>query len=137
VQRHRVCWEVWPEQQVREDGSLLQIGYELPLLGVHDHPERAPMPGCELCQAVYDDLRRIAEWITPKQPTDSRYEVQLFDATLRSSPDRHFRREVSLSLKILHRGVLSAPVDACETECLHSMERKLSDLGARRHSWSD
>lgn len=135
VQKHRVCWEVWPEMQAQAGKALVQIGYHLQLFGVHDHPKRVPMPGCEECRLVYGDLRNIAEWITPRAETVSQYEVQLFDSKLRYARPRGYREEVSLSLKILHRGQLSAPVDECETKCLHAMERQLAELGAKKHSW--
>lgn len=135
VEAHRVCWEVWPEQHVLDGKELVQVGYHLQLVGVHHHPKRTPRPGCEECLAVYDDLRAIAQWITPKHETSSQYQVQIFDSKLRYAGNRGYREEVSLSLKILHRGKLNAPLDACEKDCLAFMEHRLAEIGAKKHRW--
>lgn len=134
VEQHQVCWEVWPEPHYRRDGTRVQVGYILRLSGIHDHPTRTPQPGCDECRLVFDHLRRIADWITPKEERDSRYEVSIFDSAIRYSTQRHFRAEVSLSLKILHKGQWDAPIDPCEVRCLREMESNLKRLGAHKGS---
>ncbi len=133
VEKHQVCWDVWSEPHYRE-GQRYSIGYVLRLLGVHDHPEHPPRPGCDECQLVFQHLRRIADWITPEDERDSRYEITMFDSKLRYSPNRRFRAEVTLSLRILHKARWDAPVDACEIRCLHEMELKLRAAGAHKGS---
>ncbi|QQR89809.1 MAG: hypothetical protein IPJ88_16795 [Myxococcales bacterium] len=132
VQRHKVCWEVWPEEHYRKGRGKVNIGYIIQITGTHDHPAHPPLPGCDECKAVYKKLRDIARWIIPSEQRESKYEIDMFDHALRYSPKRKFREEVTLSLKILHRGQWDNPVDACETRCLYEMEEKLAELGAHK-----
>ena len=67
VRRHKVCWEVWPEYHIDREGKRIQIGFELNLIGTHDHPEQIIEPGCPECMKIYEDLNRIAHWIIPKE----------------------------------------------------------------------
>ena len=64
IQRHKVCYEVWPENLVAK-GQLVKVGFDLELEGTHEHPGSEVLPGCPHCQEVYRDLQRIAEWIMP------------------------------------------------------------------------
>jgi hypothetical protein len=60
VRKHKVCWESWPEFYLDAKGQRIQIGFELDLVGIHDHPAHLPAPGCDECVNVYEDLRQIA-----------------------------------------------------------------------------
>ena len=135
VQQHKVCWEVWPEEMISREGHRMQIGFELDLLGTHDHPVDPPMPGCEQCAEVYLDLRRIAEWILPKDEPESDYEIGAFDVSVHFPPEREFREEITLPIRIIHRKGFDRPVDASEVRCLGEMERKLVALGASKGKW--
>lgn len=39
--------------------------------------------------------------------------------------------EFPVTITILHRAQLDTPLDACEVFCLHEMEGKLKEIGAR------
>ena len=134
---HRVCWEVLPEQFVREPGQLLQVGFSLMLYGAHDRDTDHPLPGCEQCKIIYRHLREIAEWIVPKAERLSRYEIEIYDDTVRYDPVRGNRPDVTVTIKILHRSGFDAPVDQCEVFCLHEMEEKLVQIGAQHQRWKD
>jgi hypothetical protein len=137
IRKHKVCWEVWPEYHIDREGKKIQIGFELDLIGTHYQPRHTPEPGCAECVKVYDDLKRIAYWIMPKEERDSWYEVGVFDASIHYSAQRRFRGEITLPIKILHREGFNRPTDACEVRCLNEMEEKLQALGAHRGSWPE
>ena len=137
VLQHKVCWEVWPEYHINQNGEKVQIGFELDLIGTHYHPTQSPLPGCVECAKVYEDLKRIAQWIMPKEERDSRYEIRSFDVSIHQAPLRKFRKDITLAIKILHREGFDRPKDACEVECLKEMEKKLKDFGACQGYWRD
>lgn len=137
VMQHKVCWEDWPEYHIDQDGKRVQIGFELELIGTHYHPEQSPVPGCAECVKVYEDLKQITQWIIPKEERDSRYKIELFDASIYYSPQRKFRKDITISIKILHREGFDRPIDACEVECLKEMEKKLKELGAQKINWRE
>ncbi len=130
VRRHKVCWEVWPEYHLDRDGKRIQIGFELNLIGTHGQPEKLIELGCLECMKIYEDLRRIAHWIIPKEERDNLYEIEVFDASIRYSSQRRFRPEVILTIKILHREGFDRPTDSHEVQVLKEMEEKLEKLGA-------
>ncbi len=131
ARRHDVKWEVWPRRHVSADGELYPVGYDLELLGVHDHPSHAPHPGCDECRLVFRALREIAKAIIPDADTESRYEVAMFDRALHHAPKRDLRPEVRLTISILHREGYSRPLDDCEVRCLRRMKKALVALGVR------
>ncbi len=136
VQRHKVCWKVWPEYTyVRSEKR--QIGYEIELAGTHEPGVTHPEPGCEHCQHVFTALRQIAEHILPREERPSMYEIGPFDQAIRYSPEHRNRPDVMLTVKILHRHGYERPLDECEDLCLKEMEGRLQDLGACRLQWSE
>jgi hypothetical protein len=137
VQERRVSWEVWPFKLALKGGGNMEVGFELILLGTHAHEEDRPLPGCEKCVAIFRDLKEIAAWIIPKVTRDSQYQIAAFDHAIRYAPERKNRPDVSLSLKILHRGCLQQPVDECEVLCLNEMKAKLAEIGAQHCRWRD
>jgi len=132
VRQHKVRWEVWPVYHVNRKGEKIQIGFELELSGTHHDPKEPPKPGCAECVKVYDDLKQVAQWIIPKEDRLSRYEIDIFDSSIHYSAKRKFRRDVALTIKILHKGKFDDPTDDCEVRCLNEMEQKLKTLGAEK-----
>ncbi|MGB7291730.1 MAG: hypothetical protein WBD99_06140 [Thermodesulfobacteriota bacterium] len=137
VIQHKVCREVWPEYLIDKNGNRVQIGFELDLTGIHYHPVHHPTPGCDECVKVYNDLKKIAQWIVPTEERESKYDIGIFDRSIHSAPIRKLRDEVTLTLKIVHRTGFDRPVDACEVECLKEMEEKLKELGVKKGQWRD
>ncbi len=134
VRLHQVCWEVFPEQIPVVEDRPRQIGFDLLLYGTHE-PEDHPVPGCEKCQVIYKDLRKIAHWILPKEERPSRYEIEIFDSAIHYAPARGNRPDVSLTIKIMHRSEFDRPIDECEVVCLNEMKSKLLELGAHEKQW--
>ena len=87
--------------------------------------------------SVYNDLRRIAQWIIPKEDRLSRYEIGIFDSSIHYSAKRKFRGEVALIIRILHKGKFDDPTDDCEVRCLNEMKEKLKELGAHERDWPE
>ncbi|HJT20167.1 MAG TPA: hypothetical protein VJ746_06835 [Nitrospira sp.] len=135
VREHRVCWEVLPELLPVPDEQPLQIGFNLELYGAHAHGTEPPHPGCEQCRIILGHLCEIAEWILPKVERPSRYDISVRDNVILYDPVRHHRSEVTVTITILHRAQREAPVDACEVFCLHEMQSKLKQIGARQGCW--
>ena len=139
VERHQVCYEVWPERSVAGERKI-QIGFELQLCGTNSHlaakGDHQIVPGCEYCLSTYTELREIAEWILPRDERPSRYEIAGFDRALHiAPPSRRSRSEVVLTIHILHRSDFNRDVDDCENRCLKEMRVKLSALGIRERIW--
>lgn len=135
VREHRVCWEVWPEQLAVKDRGPLQVGFDLVLNGAHAHDDNRPSPGCERCKLIFDHLHQIAEWIVPKAERPSRYDIQIFDHAIHFAPERHNRADVALTIKILHRSAIDAPLDECEVLYLNDTKAKLIQLRAQHRQW--
>jgi hypothetical protein len=137
VLQHKVCWEVGPEYHINKKSERIQIGFELDLIGTHYHPIKTPLPGCDECVKVYEDLKRIAQWIMPKEERDSRYEIRIFDSSIKYAPKRKLRKDITLTIKILHREGFDRPLDACEVECVKEMQKKLKELGVPEGYWRE
>ena len=135
VKRHKVCWQVWPEYHIDREGKKIQIGFELNLIGTHDHPKQIIEPGCPECMKIYEDLIRVAHWIIPKEERNILYEIRVFDASIHYSSQRRFRPEVFLTIKIMHREGFDQPTDSCEVQELNEMEENPEKLGAHKGNW--
>ena len=135
VQRHQVCFEAYAIWHVPRGGGKVAIGYELDLIGTHDHPEHPPKPGCDECRPVREALMLIARSILPADDRPSRYAIAPFDTAIHFSPRRKMRKDVVLAIDIVHRGAFDGPIDECETRCLREMKEKLKELGARPDQW--
>ena len=134
VRLHQVCWEVFPEQIPVIEDRPRQVGFDLLIYGTHD-PGEHPVPGCEKCKGIFKDLRKIAQWILPKDERPSRYEIEIFDSAIHYAPARGNRPDVTLTIKIVHRSEFDRPIDECEVVCLNEMKAKLSELGAHEKQW--
>lgn len=128
--KHTVRYEVWPHYEIK-DGKRLIVGFDLELCGTHDRGHTSLSPGCDLCQQTFADLKRIAEWVLPKEERLSRYEISPFDASLHASSKGAF--EVVVPIRIEHRERFFEPIDNCEERCLKEIEGKLAGLGIKNN----
>ena len=135
VQRHKICWESYPVWHIRPNGEKIQIGFELDLIGTHDHPQKPPSAGCDECHKVYRALLTIAQAILPPRDRASRSTIDPYDVSISFSPRRRMRKDVRLAIDIAHRNDFDQPVDACEVRCLCEMKQKLKELGVRPEHW--
>ncbi|HVW86513.1 MAG TPA: hypothetical protein VHB50_17625 [Bryobacteraceae bacterium] len=131
VAKHTVCYEVYAHERMVRD-TRVKTSFDLELYGTHRYGETRLSPGCGVCRDTYDDLKRIALWIMPKDERPSVYEILPFDAALHESTKRNLRPEVLLTIRIRHRVGLDQPIDACEERCLDEMRARLALLGVRQ-----
>jgi hypothetical protein len=134
VQRHRVCWESWPEYLMVKREKR-QIGFSLELSGTHERGVEHPSPGCQHCRAVYAALQTIAVYILPRELRPSRYEIESYQPAISYSVSRRNRPDVTLTIRIVHRQGYERPVDECEERCLEEMKQRLRELGACERHW--
>jgi hypothetical protein len=138
VLRHQVCYEVWPEWSGC-GGRARRIGYCLTLYGVNDRNvcvRGHHVPGCPHCGFTYDALRKIAEGITLTEQQGYRIEIQPFDRAWHiASRQCGSRNEITVSVKILHRHDVDAPLDDSEEDSLTEMRAKLKQLGVLEGLW--
>ena len=134
VQRFRVCWEASSEDTYLE-GEKRQIGFSLELIGTHEPEIKHPDPGCEHCRRVYSALKRIADWIMPKEERPTVYEIEPYRQAISYSHARHDRPDVTLTIRIVHRSDFDRPVDDCELRCLEEMKQSLKRLGVSERQW--
>ena len=134
IEKHRVCYERWNEFEM-VNGVRTHTGYCLRLCGINRHEDGSsggghPVPGCVICRDTYDDLRRVAEWILPKDVRKSRYKIEPFDYAFHIAPKaRGYREEIVVTIQILHRFNPNLPADECEILCLKEMCGKLKEFG--------
>lgn len=137
VEKHRVCWEIWPEAHRPKGGGRVIVAYDVELYGTHDHPADPPSPGCAECRIVHDALVRIARWALPKDHRPTKYDLDAFDSALHYSPRRRSRADVSLTIRLHHRHDFQSPVDECQRRCVKDIEAALAVLGVQRGDWSE
>jgi hypothetical protein len=135
VNKHRVCWEVWPLFYLGKDGDKVQIGFDLEVIGTHSGDQQTLEPGSQESAEILEDLKQIAEFIVPQEKQYCRSEIQVFDNLIQFSPLRKFRDDFTVGIKITHRSGYDRPVDECEIECLKQIEERLKVLGAQKGHW--
>lgn len=138
VLRHQVCDEVWPEWSGC-GGRVKRIGYCVSICGVNDQGDCGSghhVPGCLHCDLTYDELRKIAEWITLTTQADSRFEIGPFDRAFHIAPrQRWSRNEIVVNVKILHSHNVDSPVNDSQERCLNELRAELKKLGVREGVW--
>lgn len=135
VERHQICYESYPIWHVPLEGGKVEIGYELDLIGTHDHPQHPPSPGCDECRPVQRALLTIANAILPPNDRASRYTLEPYEVAIHFSPRRKMRKDLLVAIDITHRDRFDRPVDECEMRCLSEMKEKLKQFGARPEHW--
>mgnify|MGYP003577340525 CR=1 FL=1 len=139
VLRHQVSYEVWPEWSGC-GGRARRIGYRVTLCGVNDRNDCVRghhVPGCPHCGLTYDEIRKIAEWITLKERPDCRFEIASFDRAWHIAPKQRWsRNEITVNIKILHSHNVEAPLDDSQEGSLKEMRTILSKLGVREGVWA-
>jgi len=78
AQKRTVRYEVWPHWEIHEDARVM-VGFNLELLGTYEHGQSPLGPGAQSGGQTYEDLKRIAFGILPKEVRPSYYEIEPFD----------------------------------------------------------
>lgn len=138
VLRHQVSYEVWPEWSGC-GGRAKRIGYCVSICGVNDRVDCGRghhVPGCPHCSLTYDEMRKLAEWITLKEQPACRFQIGSFDRAWHIAPrQRWSRNEIIVNIKILHSGSVDGPVDELQERCLNKLRVELKKLGVREGVW--
>lgn len=135
VNKHRVCWEVWPLFYLVDNGQKVQIGFDLEIIGTHSDDQQTLERGSHESAEILQDLKKVAEFIVPQEKQLCRSEIQVYDNLIQFSPLRKFRDDFTVGIKITHRSGYDRPVDACEIDCLKQIEDRLKELGAQKGRW--
>jgi hypothetical protein len=134
VLRHQVSYEVWPEWSGC-GGRARRIGYCVSICGVNDLGDCGSchhVPGCPHCGLTYDEIRKIAEWITLKEQPDCRFQIEAFDRAWHIAPKQRWsRNEIIVNIKILHSHNVDSPVNESQERCLNKLRVELKKLGVR------
>jgi hypothetical protein len=135
VQRHQVCWEVWPLLDYDDAGTRTQVGFEVDLFGVH--AGAAPQPSAEAAEnvAVYEALLRIAGRVIPTDLADIDCAVEAYDASIHATRRRRYREDVQLQILVRHKNDVTRVMDEGEAEGVRRIEDALRALGARKDTW--
>jgi hypothetical protein len=138
VLRHQVSYEVWPEWSGC-GGRARRIGYCLSICGVNDRIDCLHghhVPGCSHCSLTYEEIRKIAEWITLKERPDCRFQIGSFDRAWHIAPKQRWsRNEIIVNIKILHSHNVDGPVDESQERSLNVLREELKKLGVREGLW--
>jgi len=130
VRQHHVVFEAVPVQVVLSN-ELRTIGYDVLLLGTHEHAREAPRPGCEQCLRVWEHLARIAQRVIPERQ-QSTLEIQPYRPTLEYDPHEGHAVYVRLVIEIRHASGYDSPADECEMRCLGKIKQAMKALGIRQ-----
>ena len=141
ILRHQVSYEVWPEWSGC-GGRARRIGYCVSICGVNDQVDCVRgghhVPGCPHCGSTYDEIRKIAEWITLKEQPECRFQIEAFDRAWHIAPrQRWSRNEIIVNIKILHSQNADGPVNESQERCLNWLRVVLKKLGVREGVWQD
>jgi hypothetical protein len=109
-----------------------RIGYCISLCGVNDRVDCGRGHTCLVCPhcgLTYDEIRKIAEWITLKEQPDCRFQIGPFDRAFHIAPrQRWSRNEIIVNIKILHRNNVDGPVSDSLDRCLSNLRAELKRL---------
>lgn len=135
VQRHQVCWEVWPLLDYNDAGVRTEVGFEVDLFGVHAGD--APQWSAEAAEnvGVYAALQRIAAHVIPADQADVDCAVEAYDASIHAARKRRYREDVQLQIFVRHKNDVTRIIDAGESEGVRRIEEGLRALGARKNAW--
>jgi len=131
VLKHCTSYEVWPGWS-GHGGRAKPIGFYLSLCGINEgtNCSHQHVPGCPHCYLTYEELRRVAVWITQQEGHTYRYEIEEFDRAWHIAPrQRGSRNGILVTIKILHRHDVDATVEHDQQHCLDELRAKLRELG--------
>ena len=128
VRNRRVHYRLLPDFDLI-DGTRARVGFRLQLLGAHEAGTR-PLPGCERCAPLFEDLQRVARSLLdadgPLVSVVEPFNRALYDDTELKTDD------VSLTMCLRPRGQLEDP----EVEhALGELRQRLRELGISEGAW--
>ena len=135
VKKHKVYWIVQEMINTNEKGDKVKNGFVLALVGT-----RQKVSDKGKTSEIFDSLDRVAQWIMPKENPEVRFETKRHNSIFFYIPgdDRdEDRRNVVVSLWVLHREGFHRPIDKHQTEAVKEMEKRLKSIGSPKDRWKE
>lgn len=135
IEEHKVFWITGPiEIPDQKSGRRIQVALALVLSGTYEEtPHDTEIPD------VFQKLKRIADWLIPKNNPNFRFEFKMHDTRsfyLPGDKDPN-RRNYALGIHIWHSEGFDRPVDKNQVVVLKEMEEKLKKIGSHKDHWKD
>ncbi|HLE24733.1 MAG TPA: hypothetical protein VI935_03675 [Thermodesulfobacteriota bacterium] len=135
IEEHKVFWITGPiELPDQKSGRRVQVALALVISGTYEEtPHDTEIPN------VFQKLKRIADWLIPKDNPNVRFEIKIHDSRSFYIPgDKDTdRRNYALGIQIWHSEGFDRPVDKHQIEVLKEMEEKLKKIGSHKDHWKD
>lgn len=133
VKKHRVYWIEEEIIDIDESGNKVKNGFVIHLVGTHDEVSGEGKPS-----EIFKNLNRIAQWISPKENPEIRFEILEYDSVFFYLPgdDRdEDRKNHVMSVRVLHHKGFHRPTDKYQIEAIKEMEKKLTNIGSPKDRW--
>jgi hypothetical protein len=136
IRRHKVYWEVRPEEDLDDADEVVKVGFQLGLRGTFEDDADPPLAGGPECVEVYRDLRTIAESLVPAGDADVRFELGGSASALDYTPSSR-RQDVEVMIRIQRPDAPDGGIDEAERRSLELIERRLRELGVPEGRWRE
>ena len=133
VKKHKVYWIVQDLINVNETGDKVKNGFAVHLVGTRDE-----FSDESEASEISKNLHRIATWIMPKENSNVRIEIRHHDSVFFYLPgdDRdETRKNLVVSLQVLHQKGFHRPIDQYQIESVKEMEKMLTSIGSPKDRW--
>lgn len=135
VKKHKVYWIEQEITNVNERGDKVKNGFVLHLVGTRDE-----FSDESKASEISKNLHRMATWIMPKENPNVRIEIRHHDSVFFYLPgdDRdEDRKNLVVSLQVLHHGGFHRPIDKYQIETVKEMEKRLTSIGSPKERWKE
>lgn len=134
VRRYEVCWETEPRIEWHA-GRRLPVGYDVRLFARHPRGFEAD-PAAPDSRRLQQNLAALAGHACPAEwPAGLAVRFQPEPVRLLLRPESEWAPEVAACLSLQHTGATFAEADDAQRGCVHEIEKRLAQLGARPRSW--
>ena len=136
IDQNHIFYEVSPYYVVNEihkNGATIhrnvQAGFDIDLYGTGIGTDLKLSPSSEQAHLALDNLKRLAQAITP-QAADSQF-IQILpgDGALYLDAGHHFTPEAMVRIRITHSRGIDQPAGPLETQALERVQERLQALG--------
>jgi hypothetical protein len=134
VRAHEVCWESHPRVELRA-GRRHLVGYDVRLFARHPRGLGAD-PAAPESRRLQEQLADVAAHVCPPEwPTGLSVRFQPDPARLLLRPENEWVPEIAGCLTLQHSGATFGAADDAQKRCVHEIEARLAELGARPRTW--
>jgi len=136
IRRHKVYWEVRPEEDLDDADEIVKVGFQLGLRGTFEGAADSPLAGGPECVEVYRDLRTIAESLLPAAEDDVRFDLGGSASALDYTPSSG-RQDVEVTIRIQRPDEPDHGIDDAERQSLELLKQRLKELGVPEGQWRE